>query len=1158
VATSYQQTDTAAQDGSIAACSGATVGGTVANSKISVGGSPGTATPTIGLTGNQTRALAFMETAAGVPGLTSWPAGNYTYRLNLPNGSANALMVWDALYLCRLNSAGVNQGTVGSATGQNLSCANPGVLSMTVSGAAQASTNVGDVLYAVFVFKVVGVTGDNVQVKFDQLVDTPFGATPPGLSVAVVAAESPIVRDIQQAIVQRGVVPVPLVKPPPAFVGPVEVPAMLLLNQGGYGLFWGRPPVPLVKPPLPVLAIAGEVPRAELVMQGAVIPDGNSNLAPLAGPNVKPPLPVIASLLEVPRGELLVQGSNIPDMNSLAQGVGLPPTPTNVVLRSRYGVEPENPRRELLMQGGVIYLGRSSIVPVPVPVVPPVSIFASSFAISGEVPAWQRLIEGSATYSTVRMPFPWPHIQVTALQESPAGQSLMSGALVAFWSRPPVPLAPAPPYPRLGTESPAWQALLMPGVAIISNTSANAPTATPIILPGKPVVAGPLDLPVNMLLAFGVGMRAAGWGPIPVVPVIVATTEFPGRELYATGSARAQSGAVPVQTVKPAQTVAYAALQESPAGQVLVQGSVASSAARASIPWLRTVFIAVLETPAAGQLVQGSVASFLGVVPVPIVPTRRAVLGTDSETPAQQFLREPQARSLPSPQQYAVPTSTPHATPVTRSEHPDPAAAAIQPGYVVSIRGVFPGVTISPTRAVIAVQSETPAQQLLREGSGKASIVPAPYTTTPVAAPTKAVVARGDLFGEIQLVQGQAIRFVGLVSVPVKPSPRAVVASIGEQFLPGPGAATWSVPIVPPGPATARVARFDMGPHEAQLAAGSVQTSRLYVSVPIVQPGKPLRVDSESFASAVEGRAIVAQSRVPQFSPPPRPRIVSQIDVPFDQGSAWAAPVKVIQILVTILTPAVTFADNANGTVTATVTGSSPGSVNNIFVQYADGNILKPYFAAEGTVTGDGAITFTLPASVYWGECISTLAGPQIVVVPTVWFSATSGLPGMHERCVQAAITRLKQLTFSGTPASPGTITKIVDSLVPFDDIGSTLPRLLVTLENLAETVGAPGDSPYGGSNYRDDYGWPVHVWILDQQNMGSLANQRARRLKYTKWREQIQRAFSRQRLAGVSDVFDCQVFPDIIAAGDLPLRNYFMSGITLRFFTRLTRGITS
>jgi len=130
--------------------------------------------------------------------------------------------------------------------------------------------------------------------------------------------------------------------------------------------------------------------------------------------------------------------------------------------------------------------------------------------------------------------------------------------------------------------------------------------------------------------------------------------------------------------------------------------------------------------------------------------------------------------------------------------------------------------------------------------------------------------------------------------------------------------------------------------------------------------------------------------------------------------------------------------------------------------------------------------------------------------------------------------------------------------MVPVD-VQLSFPCLMVTIENEVETIGPGGGAGGGGgTNVRDDYGFPIRVWICDQMDMTNLAQQKAKRLKYSKWREQIERAFSRQRLTGVPEIFDCVVTAATMFPADLPLRNYVMSELTLRFFDRLTRGTTS
>jgi hypothetical protein len=173
MAISLQQTDAAAIDGAMAACSGRSAAQTTDNKQATQNGTAGTTSPTITLAANSSnvRGVHF-ESANNEPNLTSWPAGNWTVRINVTSPNTN--ITWTECYICRVNSSGVSQATVGSLTGQSLSLVS-GVASMTISGSAQTA-NATDRVYILCVFSNSTGVQQSFNYKPNQLIDTPLTA----------------------------------------------------------------------------------------------------------------------------------------------------------------------------------------------------------------------------------------------------------------------------------------------------------------------------------------------------------------------------------------------------------------------------------------------------------------------------------------------------------------------------------------------------------------------------------------------------------------------------------------------------------------------------------------------------------------------------------------------------------------------------------------------------------------------------------------------------------------------------------------------------------------------------------------------------------------------------------------------------------------------
>jgi len=183
MARNFQQTDSAAVDGSIAACTSLAASSSIDNRQVSQSGTPGTSTPSVTQTDKFIiQRLIHWESTTGEPGLTNWSAGNWTIPLNVT--ALNTSLTWDSVYICRVNSSGVSQGTVGSATGLGISLGTTGVNTATVSGSSQTASST-DRVYVVLGIANVGAN-NSFSYKPDQVITSPlpvdFG---PGLQIGV-------------------------------------------------------------------------------------------------------------------------------------------------------------------------------------------------------------------------------------------------------------------------------------------------------------------------------------------------------------------------------------------------------------------------------------------------------------------------------------------------------------------------------------------------------------------------------------------------------------------------------------------------------------------------------------------------------------------------------------------------------------------------------------------------------------------------------------------------------------------------------------------------------------------------------------------------------------------------------------------------------------
>ncbi len=252
--------------------------------------------------------------------------------------------------------------------------------------------------------------------------------------------------------------------------------------------------------------------------------------------------------------------------------------------------------------------------------------------------------------------------------------------------------------------------------------------------------------------------------------------------------------------------------------------------------------------------------------------------------------------------------------------------------------------------------------------------------------------------------------------------------------------------------------------------------------------------------------------------------------------------------------PTLVLVDNGDGTATATITGTLGTATNSIYAQPANGTIRTPAWVLQASRQGNGVVTFTITPGMYWCQLQSTSTKPaRAIIAPLVFFGvAGNTYTSTHEQCVAAIRARIQGMTFAGTAASPAGIDPvngILDGLVPIDQFQG-FPALMISVEGESESI-------QGGVNSADDFGFPVRIAIVDQMDMVTMRDGSARRPKYTKWREQLCRAFEKQRLGGVPNIFDSAVSPGPIVDPRMAQLAYFVSGLTCRFKDRLSHGLT-
>ena len=232
-----------------------------------------------------------------------------------------------------------------------------------------------------------------------------------------------------------------------------------------------------------------------------------------------------------------------------------------------------------------------------------------------------------------------------------------------------------------------------------------------------------------------------------------------------------------------------------------------------------------------------------------------------------------------------------------------------------------------------------------------------------------------------------------------------------------------------------------------------------------------------------------------------------------------------------------TLTDKRDGTgITAAVAGSSGGTVTVWSMPMADG---VPFAPAASRV-GDGPLALPLPARLHW-----LYAAEGAAATPVQGCAATDGRDKPPTRCRRAVAARI--LTLGLADPAGGRPLPVHEQIYPDETGVATYPCVILSVEGSAET-----DGP-NGTFAADDEGYPVKVMIADR--LGSPPDH-SRLPVYEAWRYAIKRAFAGQYLPGVPESAECRVEPYLIADPMLPQYQHFASGMLIRCFCRVPRGL--
>lgn len=244
---------------------------------------------------------------------------------------------------------------------------------------------------------------------------------------------------------------------------------------------------------------------------------------------------------------------------------------------------------------------------------------------------------------------------------------------------------------------------------------------------------------------------------------------------------------------------------------------------------------------------------------------------------------------------------------------------------------------------------------------------------------------------------------------------------------------------------------------------------------------------------------------------------------------------------------AIAWADNQDDTgATVTVSGGNPLDTHDVYCQRFTGGLgTSGTWVLHGSRTGNGTVSLTLEAGHYLGYVISTVSGVSSISA-VEYFAVTTGTDSIHFLLLQAIQARI--IAVNLTEVGSNVLIRKIPTERGHDSSTYTYPAVIVSPMG-SEQLG-------GGTNARDDIGYPVLVSILAKNNQ-DLSETNLN--KFLLWRELISKAFrGDQQLVTGGDwnAHRTKVEPGPVLSPTAVWNNQYQCSLTVRCEARQTRGL--
>lgn len=245
--------------------------------------------------------------------------------------------------------------------------------------------------------------------------------------------------------------------------------------------------------------------------------------------------------------------------------------------------------------------------------------------------------------------------------------------------------------------------------------------------------------------------------------------------------------------------------------------------------------------------------------------------------------------------------------------------------------------------------------------------------------------------------------------------------------------------------------------------------------------------------------------------------------------------------------PVYQWSDNKDGTgATVDISGCLPGDVNNVYYQKFTGGLGSAgTWVSGGALTGNGSVVLSLEAGHFFGY-VRTLSGVSVTVSSVEYFAATTGTDSMHFLLLQAIQARI--IAVGLAEVGSNVLIRKIPTERGLDSGQIVYPAVIVSPLGTEQLP--------GGTNVRDDVGYPVLVSVLAANNQDLTENNLN---KFLLWRELIAKAFrGDQQLVTGGDwnAHKTKIEPGPVISPSAVWNNLYQCSLTIRCEARQTRGL--